>query len=288
MDTGALITRDGAVRFMPDGRLVTDKAGAPCCCGGAPGCCFCSDIAAAPGAPCYEASQPGSCGPPACCCGKSWEWAMKIGTRLEKPDGFWSTTEIDLLARIDMIDKAGSCVRQVTPLRDYWRGRNSNGYDKIIDPSGLALTGNLFNSTSFYCRVTGTVFESIIYTADGGKPIKTGQQKISNVFYAPPCNGEKKVGEFHSLAWTTSGNCNSGKATYTESADYFGTNNDYIVRATGAWSVKRLQAECCPDTGPTLTPSGPANPANPSVGNPGVQAGGCGGCGDGAEVGEEL
>lgn len=39
MDTGAIITRDGAVRFMPDGRIVTDRNGAPCCCGGGGGPC---------------------------------------------------------------------------------------------------------------------------------------------------------------------------------------------------------------------------------------------------------
>ena len=179
----------------------------------------------------------------------------------------------------------------MTPIRDYWRGRTSGGYDKEQTASGLCFVGNVYGSTSFYCRVTATVFEAIVSYATA-KPLSHGIQKISSVFYAPPCNGEKIVNQFYALAWTSSGDCKSGKATYSETADFAGTNNDYTATATAAWSVKRLAAECCPD-GPRIStafqPTGPVNPGTPSVGNPGVQAGGCSGCGDGgAGIGAEL
>lgn len=271
LDTGALITRDGALRFLPDGRLVTDKAGAPCCCGGG-GCCFCSDIEAAPGDPCYDPYQPGTCGPPACCCGRSWEWAMLIQTRREVPDGRWWTIDMDLLARIDIVGE--TCVRQVTSLRSTWRGKTSLGYDNEVLNTKLVFTGNLFNSTSFYCRVTPQCAAECISTAsDGTFPFSPGFTigEMRASFHQPPCSGERVSGS-KTFTWTSVGGCASGEMTYREAADFAGTNNDYVATAAAQWSVKRLDAKCCGDDNPgagPFTPAPPLIPADPN--NPGAR-----------------
>lgn len=286
MPSESLIAVDGYLRTLPDGSLVTDRNGAPCCCGG--GCCFCSDIDAKPGEPCYDHSQPGTCGPPACCCGRSWEWAMLISCRYEKPDGFWRTIDMDLLARLDIV--GDTCVRQVTSLRSTWRGQTSGGYDKELVNTKLVFTGNKFNSTSFYCRVTPACAAECISTAsDGTFPftpgITVGEMLAS--FYQPPCEGERVVGS-KTFTWTSVGGCASGEMTYREAADFAGTNNDYTATASASWSVKRLDADCCgdpPGFKVSAKPSGPVNPADP--GNPGGL--GCGGCQDGgAALGPPL
>lgn len=318
MPSESLIAVDGYLRTLPDGSLVTDANGAPCCCGGGPiGCCICIDTGASPDEPCfYDYANDKAevlCNPvPKCCCGQRLRVTFRrSGIYTGTTNGAIEDVTLDDMYVFESFikeDNNGKCIGAFIDVsyhyeyhRMFTKKNGEKTYTDMIDDDLSHGSHRFFPymlRPFLMCRPEpAAVSEVILFQGTGpNEPEKLFNPydpsiyavRWFNVFNKYGCSGQVLYdnGYVYGLTkWHSSSGCRT--ATISATGETRNVTADAASWSqTGTLTAKVLDNKCCPPVfSSAFQPTGPVNPADP--GNPGGL--GCGGCQDGgAALGAEL